>query len=209
MRLNKCVDCIYIERMKRLLPVAVAVLVALPAFAFNPTRLNPNRITVLQPQPYDASDVELQVAHNVRARLLAELRARGYEAVDSPLTYDDVQRTGAAVSGLYVEIAPSEVRGHAQGNVAVAAHNVGVDIGMIVSHVAADLYVYNGRTFELVAQRHLAHDDVAVAPTGIGLGGYRVSAFVALPFIQWARYRAAAGAVVRDATDEIVKIAGR
>lgn len=209
MRLNKRGDSIYIERMKRLLILTAIAGIALPAAAFNPTRPNPNRVTVLQPPAYEASDVELRVAHNVRARLVSELRARGYEVVDSPMTIDDVQRTAAAVSGLYVEIAPAEVRGHAQGGVAVGTHNVGVDIGVIVSHVAADLYVYDGRSFEVIAQRHLAHDDVAVAPTGVGVGTYRMSAFFALPFIQNARYRAAAGAVVHDATEEIAKYTGR
>lgn len=211
MRLNKRGDCIHIEGMKRLalLLVVIAAVVAQPALAFDPKRPLSNRITLLQAPAYDASELELQIARNVRDRLLGELRARGFDAADSKLTYDEAQRTGAEISGLYVEIAPSEVHAHSTGDVAVRTRNVGVDVAMLVSRVAAELRVYDGRSFALIAKRHISREDVRVVPTGIGVGSYRMSVWFALPFVQYARYRAAANLVVRDAAAEIESVTTR
>lgn len=206
-RLIKSADCTYIEGMKRLALFLLFVSVAAqPAVAFDPQNPVTNRITLLQAPAYDASDFELQITRNVRERLLGELRARGFAAVDSALTYDEAQRTGAQVSGLYVEIAPSDFHAHATGDVAVRARSVGVDVAMLVSCVAAELRVYDGRTFALIAKRHLSREDVSVVPAGIGAGSYRVAVWLALPIVQHARYRAAANGVVRDAAAEIESV---
>jgi hypothetical protein len=194
--------------VKRALVLLFVVLVQ-PAYAFDPTFRGGNRVTLLQAPLYNAGNAELQLARNLRHRLVSELRGRGFEAVDSERTYADVQNEGRAVSGLYVEIAPSDVDSSATGAVAIDTRGAGVDLAMIVSRIAAELRVYDGRTFELIAKRHLSHQNVSVVPTGIGAGSYRLSVWFALPFVQYARYRAAAGAVVREAVEEIVTINNR
>lgn len=210
MRLNKRRDCIYIVVMKRsLLLLVVAALVVSPAFAFDPSRPAVGQITLLQEPLYKGSDFEFRIARGVREGLLRELRGRGFDVTDSRDTYADVQRDGRAVSGVFVELAPSDAYAESRGDVAVSGRNVGVDIAMLVSRVAAELRVYDGRTFELIAKRHLSKADVRVVPTGIGIGSYHMSVWFGLPIFQYARYRAAAQAVVKDAAAEIAQITGR
>ena len=196
--------------MKRsLLLFVVLALIVSPSFAFDPTRPAVHRITLLQAPMYKGTDFELQIARGVREGLLRELRGRGFDVTDSGSTYADVQRDASAVSGLYVELAPSDAHSERSGDVAVSGRSVGVDVAMLVSRVAAELRIYDGRTLELIARRHLSKADVSVVPTGIGIGSYRMSVWFGLPFFQYARYRAAARAVVKDAAAEIAGIAGR
>lgn len=199
--------------MKRSLFVLIVLIVLIAsapaAFAFDPVKRDLNRITVLEPPLYGSTDVEMQIAGNVRRHLASELRSRGFDVVQSPATYADLQRSGATDAGLFVEIAPSDFDSSAQGDVAIAGRNAGVDLALLVSRVAAELRVYDGRTLALIAKRHLTRKDVSVVPTAIGAGGYRMSVWFALPFVRYARYRVTAGAIVNDAVAEIGKIAGR
>jgi hypothetical protein len=59
-RLNKRPDCTYIDHMKRLLVLlAIATALAAPAFSFDPSRHNGNRIAVLQAPIYNGGEYEI------------------------------------------------------------------------------------------------------------------------------------------------------
>ncbi len=66
-----------------------------------------------------------------------------------------------------------------------------------------ELRVSDGRTLDLVARRRLDRSNTTVIPTGVGAGSSRLSVFLAVPFVEYLRGRAAVNAVVDDAADEI------
>jgi hypothetical protein len=197
--LNKRADCIYIDLMRRLALFAVAIAVAYPAFSFNPSRHTGTRVALLQEPIVHGGEYEDRIAANVRHQLVRELRDRGFDAYDARISYADLRREPRADADLYVEILPGDNYAYPTGGVGVRTSNVAVDVGIIVARVAADLRIYDGRTLDLVAKRHLRHENVTVVPTAVGAGTYRMSVWFALPVVQYLRYRSAVADVVREA----------
>ena len=195
--------------MRRVLSfLAIAFAVAAPAFSFDTTRRPGNslRITLLQASIGNSYDGEDRVASRVRQQLLRELRERGFDAVDGGYSYVDLVRGGGIDSDFYVEIAPSSEAVTEAAGVGVGIRHVTVDLGVLVSHAAAELRVYDGRTLNLITKRNLHRRSVTVVPTAVSAGTYRAAVWIALPFIEYVRYRAAVGAVVDDAAAEIAGI---
>jgi hypothetical protein len=191
--------------MKRLLVLlAIATALAAPAFSFDPSRHNGNRIAVLQAPIYNGGEYENRIATSVRRQLVRELRDRGYDAVDSRVSYEELQRSGRTSADLYVELAPADMYAHPTGGVTVRTRSVAVDVAVVVSRVAAELRLYDGRTLDLIEKKHLRRENVTVVPTDIGVGTYRMAVWFVLPFVEYVRYRSAISAVVRDAASVII-----
>ncbi len=190
--------------MKRLLVLLVIAAVAVPAFSFDPSRHNGHRIAVLQAPIYNGGEYEDRIATSVRRELVRELRARGFDAVDARMSYEELQRRRQSSADLYVEIAPADVYARPTGGVTVRTRRVAVDVAIVVSRVAAELRLYDGGTLDLIEKRHLRRENVTVVPTDIGVGTYRMAVWFALPLVEYVRYRSAVGAVVRDAATVIV-----
>jgi hypothetical protein len=194
--------------MRRVLSfLAIAIAVAAPAFSFDTTRRagSAQRITLLQASIDNGYD-EGRVAARVRQQLVRELRERGFDAVDGRYSYDDLVRGGRTDSDLYVEITPSSESVTQAGGVGVGNRHVSVDLAVLVAHAAAELRVYDGRTLNLITKRSLHRNNVTVVPTAVGAGTHRAAVWIALPFVEYVRYRAAVGAVVDDAAAEIAGI---
>ena len=189
--------------MKRLLILAIVVAVAVPAFSFDPSRHTGTRVALLQAPIYNAGEYENRIAGSVRHQLVRELRDRGFDAFDARMTFAELQREGRADADLYVEIVPGDTYAYPTGEVGVRTSNVALDVAVVVSRVAAELRLYDGRTLDLIGKRQLRHQNVTVVPTAIGAGTYRLSVWFALPVVQYMRYRSAVGAVVRDAATVI------
>ncbi len=189
--------------MKRALIACLLAAVAVPALAFRTTLRRGDRVAVLRPQITDDDRGEERVAKTVCVYLQRELRSRGMDAYDAHMTYDDVRREGSTDVDYYVEVVASNVASVPVGEVGVGNRNVGVDVAVIVSHVAATLRIYDGRTLEVIDTIALRRNASAIMPTAIGIGGDRVGLWLAIPFVQYSRYRAAARAVAQDAAAQI------
>lgn len=188
--------------MKQLLLALCLFAVSTPLLGFRTTLSEGDRIAVLRPSDrYDrgAEGAEDYVARTVSHYLVRELRARGLDAWQADMTYDDLAREERRDADFYVEVVGSEGYGRPYGGVAVGGHHGVVDLAVMVSRVAAVMRLYDAETLELVDEYDLQRRNTAVLPTAIGLGRRHVGAWIALPFFHHARYRHAARAVARDA----------
>lgn len=180
---------------------ALIVMVSLPAFALTPLTRG-NRIGVLRMSEQFAYGAEQAVARSIGRNLQDELSSRGFDAFDARATFEEIRR-GVDVADYYIEIVSSDATHHPVGSVMAGLGPVGVDVGVVVSRVAAELRLYDGRTLELLERYDLRDTKTAVMPTGVGLGGRAFWAYIALPFAQRAQHRSAAREVARQAADRI------
>jgi hypothetical protein len=181
----------------------------MPAAAFKTSLHRGDRVGVVRPFGADG-EFESGVAVWVSRHLQRELKERGIDAVDTRLTLDELRRDGARDDAdYYIEVVRSDADARAVGGVGVGNYNVGVDVSVVVARVAAELRLYDGHTLELLDTYDMNHRSTAVLPTSVGIGGRHAGLWVALPFIQAARYRAAARAVAEDAAEAIVLQARR
>ncbi len=189
--------------MKRLTLALCLLLVAGPAHAFDPTPSDsPVRIGILRaPDAYYYENAE-HVHRAITAALRDELRARGFETVMIDWTYDDLHsddlpRDAKPICDYYVEIA-GDSRTEDRGGVGVGGRHATVSLGMLVSDVAADVFVYDGVTLERLAHESMSKRDRAFVPTGVGIGGSSVFAWIATPFIERAQVRSVSRQLARD-----------
>jgi hypothetical protein len=185
-------------RMRR---VALLALIALPVFGLTPLERG-NRIGVLQ-MADDFAGPERVVARTIGVDLTTELTARGFNAFQAKATYEDAQRGGAPGADYYVEVVSSRTAQRQTAGIGAGVGPVGVEVGVVVAHVAAEVRLYDGRTFALLETYDLRQRNTAVAPTAVGLGTRSVWASVMLPFVQYGQYRSAAHAVAREAAARI------
>lgn len=189
--------------MKRALLACLLLGMAVPVMAFKTTLRRGDRIAVLRPQISDEYRGEERIARTISLYLQRELRHRGMDAFDAGITWDDLLREGKTDADYYVEVVASDAASSPVGGVGVGNRNVSVDVAVVVSRVAATLRLYDGRTLELIDTIDLRRNASAVMPTAIGVGQDRFSLWIALPFVQYSRYRAAARAVAHDAAEQI------
>jgi hypothetical protein len=173
------------------------------AVAFDPT-IHGNRIGVLDPAArYDSRDNEAVVM--IERYLCDELRSRGFDAFPVGRSYEALTRFDPLNADYYVEIAGSDGATTPVGGVAVGTENIAVDLGIIVSRVATQIRLYDGRTLDLVRTFDLQKRSTSVVPTGIGVGGWSGRLFfsAAIPLFQWRQVRSAAHGVARDAASAV------
>ena len=177
--------------MKRLIGFASLILVAAPAFAFDTTK-SAQRIGVLR----SGHDIDPTM---MRA-LVSELRGRGFDAFDAGLTYEELMDEEAvAIADYVIEIRGGEPLTTGHGGVGIDGRHAAVDIGIVSSKVKAELIVYDGNTMEKMAASELSKRTTALMPTGIGVGGGWLYAYVALPFIERAQNRNVVKKAAREA----------
>lgn len=182
--------------MKRLTLALCLLLVAGAAHAFDPAPA-PVRIGLLRaPDAFYYENAE-HVHRALTASLRNELRARGFEMVMVDWTYDDLPRDAQPVADFYVEIA-GDSRTEDRGGVGVGGRHASVSLGMLVSDVAADVFVYDAFTLERLAHESMSKRDKAFVPTSIGVGGDHLFAWIATPFIERAQVRSVAKQLARD-----------
>ena len=191
----------------RLITLLAAFAITVPAFALTQSPRPGDRIGVLRMSDRYTRGVEDTVAKTVQTALRRELSDLGFDAYDARLTYDELLRHPLPPAEFFVEIISSPAGSHPVGGADVGTGAVSVGVGVVVARVAAEVRVYDGRTLNPVAQFDLHENNTAVVPMGIGLGGRWSWAYIALPFMQYGQYRAAAHAVARRAAERIA--AGR
>jgi hypothetical protein len=184
--------------MKRLMLTLCLVMVAGAAHAFDPAvSPSPVRIGILRaPDAYFYENAE-QVHASIREALRADLRTRGYEVILVDRTFDDLTGGERADADYLVEIA-GDSRTEDRGGVGVGGRHAGMSLGMLVSDVAADLFVYDGATLEQLAHESMSKRDRAFVPTSVGVGGSNLFAWIATPFIERAQVRNVSRQLARD-----------
>lgn len=164
-----------------------------------------DRIGVLRMSSRYAEGADETVATTLQKDLRRELRAVGFDAFDARASYDDLSRGSVSHADYYVEVVSSDADNRSVGGGGAAIGRVAVDIDVVVSRVAAEIRVYDGRTLELVDRFDLRNRRTAVVPTGIGVGHRFVWAFIALPLVQYGQYRSAAHEIARQAAERIAR----
>lgn len=194
--------------MKRLLPLVLVLLAANAAFAFDAKR-KPLRVGVLHVADEYRRGSESYVANHVVRYLREELRARGLDAFDAEMTWDDLTRDDAVRDAdFYVEVLGAGATSDSYGGLGIGTYDVGVSLEVVVARVAAELRVYDGDTLETVAREGLSKKNTAVMPTSVGIGGPRLFAMIAVPFVQAAQYRRVTQAAARDAAAKVAAALG-
>ena len=167
--------------MKRLIVFTCLILAATSAFAFDTTK-SAQRIGVLR----SGHDVDPTMMRT----LVDELRGRGFDAFDAGLTYDELMDEEAVpIAEFVVESRGGEPLATGHGGVGIDGRHDGVELGIVSSKVKAELIVYDGDTMEKLAASELAKRSTSLMPTGVGVGGGWLYAYVALPFIERAQNR--------------------
>jgi len=189
--------------MKRALIAAALLLVPCALSAFN-TKSHAPRVGVLR-VANDYSHADEYVATNVVRRLREELVQRGVDAYDAGLTYDEIADGRGEDADYYVEILGASTNDGSYGGIGIGSQEIGVSVDVVVSRVAAEVRVYDGPTGKLLTSETLAKRKTAVMPTSIYLGGSRIFAVVAMPFVQQSQYRSLTKAAARDAALVVVE----
>jgi hypothetical protein len=189
--------------MKRLV-FAFSLLLAIPLFAFDetPARLS---IGIVHAPDLDRFDRDAHIQKAVRNALRDELRSRGYEAFTADATLDELAQDDGRAADFYIEIVgQADVEDY--GGVGVGNRHADISIGVLVSRVAADVRIYDGRTLELIATDSLSKRSTAVVPTSIGLGDRNLFAVIALPFLERAQVRSVARAAAREMASRVTDV---
>jgi len=185
--------------MRRLL-IALLILVPGAALAFDDTPATP-RVGVLR-QAGDLIHHDALVADSVHRFLGEELRDRGLDAFDARATYAEAVEDGYADADYLIEVV-SVADGGEYGGVGLGGPHGGVELSLSVARVLAEVRIYDGRTYELIASEDLRKRSKAVLPTALAIGGRRSWLSLAVPIAQWAQYRNVARAAARDAASRI------
>lgn len=177
--------------MKRLLAVASLLLLATSALAFDSTK-SVQRVGVLRSGH--------EVDSTMTRALVGDLRNRGFDAFDVGLTYDELlDEEAVPIADYIVEIRGGEPQTSDHGGVGISGRHADLELGIVSSKVKAELIVYDGGTMETIATSDLSKRTTALMPTGVGIGGRAIYAYLALPFIERAQHRNVAKKAAREA----------
>ena len=184
--------------MKRLTLTLSLLLVTGAAYAFDPVpSREPVRIGILRaPAAFDYENAE-HVQRTVTTTLRNELRARGFDVRMIDATFDELSRDGEPLADFLIEIA-GDSRTEDRGGVGGGGRHASMSLGMLVSDVATDVFVYDGETLEQLAHEQLSKRDKAFVPTSVGVGGANLFAWFATPIIERAQVRGVARGLGRD-----------
>jgi hypothetical protein len=188
--------------MKRALLTLLLLLVATSTFALDTTKRG-NRIGVLVTRDRYAQGPESAMAAAIGKYLRDELQKAGFEAVLTNITYDELNRNAAEAYDYYVEVASSETSGGAPAGIGVGTASVAVDLSVVVTHVAAEVRLYDGRSLELIRRFDLKQSKKGIAPTSIAIGGGGLFGWISIPISEIVQFRRAAHAVAKDAATQV------
>lgn len=190
--------------MRRITILALFLVLSLPIFAVT-ERAGGERIGILASSSRYVAGMERDIADAIRGNLRRHLRNGGLDAFDARMTYDELRRADETNADYYVEIIGGGTEGTGSyGGAWISDGHVGAEISVVVSRVAAELRLYDGKSLELIETYDLAKRNTAVLPTAIGLGGRHLYAMFGLPFVRYAQYRTAARAIAADAARQII-----
>jgi hypothetical protein len=179
-------------------------LVATPLAAFDATPAKP-RIGIVRAPGTFRFERGAYIQDAVRNALRDELRRHGYDAFTAESTLEQMSRFEDRSADILIEIVgESDVDDY--GGIGVGGRHADVSLGVLVSRVAADVNIYDGRTLELIATDSLTKRSTAVVPTSIGIGDRHLFAVIALPFIERAQVRSVARAAAREMATRVTEV---
>lgn len=187
--------------------VTLILFSAIPVIAFDPeAEPESPRVAILHTDAGDDFET-LRVAAMMRGYLARELRGEGFDAFESRATYEELlEGKEAAAADYYVEFVRAHAGDDGYGGVAVAGRHGGVELGLVVSRVAAAMRIYEGQSLGLIHEFNVQANDRAVMPTAIGIGGRHVGVWVGMPFLRAIRHRGIARDAARDAAQSIATV---
>lgn len=184
--------------MKRPIALIVAVLLFAPStYAFRTTSAPGAKSVAVVSEEVVLEGDERMVRNTVARELVRELRRRGYDAWEA-------ESAGRGEADFIVEIVGGEPASTGYGDVNIDGRNGGVSLALVISRVAAEVRVYEGADLELLSSERLAKRTSRLLPTGVGVGGGVLYAFIALPFIERAQLRGVARDAARSAVSGVV-----
>jgi hypothetical protein len=189
--------------MKRFAIAFVCSAIAASAMAINLNEQHGDRVGVLMVAEQNAPVTDIHLAESVLNDLRTELAARGFDAFRMATTVDALRPDDRPAAKYFVEIVASHGESNVTAGVGMAAGPIAGEVGLVIGRVVAAMRVYDGRTLELLDTFDLSQKHTVVAPTGIGIRGIPIFAFIAVPIAQRSQIRAATHAVARDAADRI------
>lgn len=192
--------------MKRAALALALVLISAAAFALDTTKRG-DRVGVLRSPARWANDSEGYVSDSVLRYLREELKQNGVDSFDMQRTLDELVQDGGPAADWYVEIASSNADADSYGGIGVSGRHGSVEVAVVVSRVAAEVRVYDGRTLELVDKWDLRKRNTMVVPTSIGVGSRHAYVWLALPIVQWAQLRSASRSVAQNAAAHVTELA--
>ncbi len=175
---------------------------ATPAFAFREAPPPGARIGVLRTSSTFAYAAERSVATTIQSDLCSELRRRGFDAFDANATFEDLTRGHAPDADFYVDVVSGDAANRPVAGGGIGTESVGVDLAVVLARVAAEVRVYD-KELRVIGTYDLHRETTALLPTGIGLGGRHLWAWIPLPLVQYAQYRYVAHAVAQQAAARI------
>ena len=180
--------------MRRAVVLTLLMLLSIPAFALNRSRVHAgDRVGVLRSVPGGEADP-------VERALVRELRRRGIDAFDAAATYDDVVRGSETRADWYVAIAGGE-REAPLGGIGVGGGGIATTVVVVDSDVAVQVRLYDGHTFDEVEHYDVRSRHTNVVPTGVGVGGRVLWAWLPLALLS----RDPSAAIARDAAMRILQ----
>jgi hypothetical protein len=191
-------------RMKRVLAAFIALAMAIsavPLLAID-TRSRVTRIALLDLSP--RANVSSDAFRTVRETLCNDLRSRGFDAFVVEETYESLRRD-SHIADYYIEIAGVRRWGGGDNlNVSIGGDLGGVGISDVSGTAAAQLWLLDGRSFDVITSYELESRSSGLAPStiGAGRGGFFASIFI-LPIFEQAHVRKAARTVARHAAERI------
>jgi len=190
--------------MKRLSTLLLLLVAATSALALDTTKRG-NRIGVLTaPARYEAGP-ESALSASIGKYLRQELQKSGFDAFQTNVTYDQLSRDATTNADYYIEVTSSDSTGGSPGGIGIGTANVGVDISVVVAHVAAEVRLYDGRTLELIRRFELNQSKKGFAPTSISIGAPGLFGFIAIPITEIVQFRRAAHQIARDASSQVAE----
>ena len=187
--------------MKRVSLLLLVLLVALPSFAFD-SRRGAERIGVLDAVTRGDDGSWQPTATALQQQLARELRSLGYDAWETGRTLDEIANEDRAQADYFVEILSEDGRTEGYGGIGISTRNVGIDAEVVVARVAARIRVYDAGLRE-VGTFDLDKRNTTVLPSSIGVGRHNFALWIALPFVERARFRSAMRAVAHDAAQRV------
>src|SRR2546430_16897219 len=143
--------------MKRLIFLLIAA-IAVPTFGFTITPRPGHRIGVLRISGRFEYRAERSVAATIQNDLRRELKDLGFNAFDAGMTYDELLRNGPGGADYYVEVLSGYASGRPVGAVGASVEGIGVEVGVVVSRVAARVRPYDAPTLNEVERDALGKD---------------------------------------------------
>jgi len=142
----------------------------------------------------------------MRGALKLALDRHGFDAYETNIRYDDLQRSRSGNSDYYLEIIGSEREVHSNGGGGVGVGPLDVGVSAVKNRHFLELRVYDGNTLEVLRTYQLDASSTSLVPSLLGVRGYNffVSLFLA-PWTDRAHAQRAIDAVAGEAAWRITR----